>query len=145
MNEKAYLSERLDDQIKWYSDKSASAQRWFKILRGFELLAAASIPVIAGFGSDLTNTDFIIAVIGGLIVVSGAFISLNQLQENWIEYRKTCETLKQEKYLYLTKSEPYDKDGSFALLVQRVEGLISNENSAWTQYTQSNIEKTKAE
>jgi hypothetical protein len=55
------------------------------------------------------------------------------LQEHWIEYRATAESLRREKFLFLTQTEPYDKDDAFHLLVQRVEALLSNENTEWVQ------------
>jgi len=35
--------------------------------------------------------------------------------------------------LFLTQTEPYDKDDAFHLLVQRVEALLSKENTDWAQ------------
>jgi hypothetical protein len=35
--------------------------------------------------------------------------------------------------LFLTQTDPYDKDDAFHLLVQRVEGLLSKENTDWVQ------------
>jgi hypothetical protein len=43
------------------------------------------------------------------------------LQEHWIEYRATAESLRKEKFLFLTQTEPYDKDDAFPVLVQRVK------------------------
>jgi hypothetical protein len=43
----------------------------------------------------------------------------------------------------MTKAEPYHEEEPFRLFVQRVESLISKENSAWSQYTQTSIENTK--
>jgi hypothetical protein len=42
--------------------------------------------------------------------------------------------LKHEKYLYLTKTEPYDGEDAFNELVKRVEDMISKENTRWSQY-----------
>src|SRR5207245_9214987 len=78
--------------------------------------------------------DVIIALISGLL-------SLYRLQQLWIQYRTTCESLKHEKYLYLTKTEPYDGEDRFPVLVQRVESLISKEHSKWVQYFSSIQEK----
>lgn len=135
MNEAEYIEARVDDQIRWYSDRSRRAQRRFKWLRGFETAAAAAIPVIAGFGQDLHRYDLVLAVLGALIALSSALISLNQYQENWIEYRTTAESLKHEKFLFLARADPYRCDNAFSQLVTRVEALISKENSAWAQNT----------
>lgn len=143
MNDEEYMSSRVDHQIGWYDGKSKKAQRWFKCLRGTEIVAAAAIPLIAGFANDPFPTSLVLGLLGALIAVISAAISLNQFQENWTEYRTTCESLKHEKFLYLTKAEPYHEEEPFRLFVQRVESLISKENSAWSQYTQASIENSK--
>ena len=62
-----------------------------------------------------------------------SLLGLLNLQEHWIEYRATAESLRREKFLFLTQTEPYDKDDAFHLLVQRVEALSSKENAEWAQ------------
>lgn len=143
MNAEEYIESRVDDQIGWYDKKSQKAQFWFKWLRGAEIVAAAAIPLIAGFAADPLPVTLIVGLLGAFIAVISAAISLNQFQENWTEYRTTCESLKHEKFLYLTKAEPYHEEESFRLFVHRVESLISKENSAWSQYTQASLENTK--
>jgi Protein of unknown function (DUF4231) len=61
---------------------------------------------------------------------------------HWIEYRATAESLKKEKFLFLTQTDPYDKDDAFHLLVERVEALLSKENTEWLQ---SVMKPSKAE
>ena len=137
-----YITERVDDQIGWYDQKSQRAQSWFKRLRGLEIIAAGAIPLFAGFGGGSTWSVIVVGVLGAIVAVLASLLSLNQFQENWIEYRTTCESLKHEKYLFLTKAEPYNEDDPFDLFVQRIESLISKENSAWSQYTRSGAEST---
>lgn len=144
MKDEEYIESRVDDQIHWYDRKSQRAQCWFKWLRGVEIVAASAIPVIAGFSKEPFPGALVIAILGALIVVIAGTVSLNQFQENWIEYRTTCESLKHEKFLYLTKSEPFHIEEPFHLFVQRIESLISKENSSWSKYIQGNIEKTKS-
>ncbi len=135
MDEEAYLKERLDDQIDWYSQKSKRSQNWFKTLRVIEIVAAATIPLLAGYATDAEpELKIIIGLLGIIIAFIAGFISLNKFQEIWIEYRTTSETLKHHKYLFLTKSAPYNTDDAFQALVQTVEALISKENSNWNNY-----------
>jgi hypothetical protein len=72
------------------------------------------------------------------------FSVLSSVQELWIEYWETCETLKKEKVLYQTVVEPYATADAFAVLVQRVETLISKENTDWGQYSMKPEEKPKS-
>lgn len=139
MNEEEYLKDRLNDQIDWYDKKSQTNQKWFKRLRLLEIVVAAIIPFLAGIGTSVPYYSIIIGGLGVMIAVSAGLSALYKYHENWIEYRTTSETLKHEEYLYQTKCQPYDGDDAFCKLVQRVEGLISKENTQWSRY----VEKTK--
>jgi hypothetical protein len=120
--------ERLEDQIQWYDRKSRQAQRHFKLFKLIQLLAAASIPVVATIGVNAA----IPAALGGAIVVLEGFLQLNQYQQNWAAYRSTCEALKHEKFLFLGHAGPYARaDDGLPLLADRIEGLISQEHAKW--------------
>ena len=134
MNEEEYLDKRLEDQINWYSRKSQFNQRWHKRLRLIEIVLASIIPFLAGMKNNIPYSEWIIGGLGVIIAGTAAAISLYKLQENWIQYRTTAETLKHEKFLYLTKTTPYTSENSFTQLVQRVESLISKENYQWDMY-----------
>ncbi|MCI5145291.1 MAG: DUF4231 domain-containing protein [Candidatus Electrothrix sp. AR3] len=136
MKEEQYLTERLEKQITWYSKKSKKNQRWFQWLRIIEIISAGIIPFLAGRPS-MAYSEWLIGGLGILVAVSAAVIALFKYQENWLEYRTTAEQLKHEKYLYLTNVKPYDADDKFSLLVDRVESLISRENSAWADFSRN--------
>jgi len=126
-----YLEQRLDNQIDLYSDKSSRCKVWYRSLRIIEFVAAAIIPLLSGM-DNLLYSNWIIGGLGMLIAISAATGSLFKYHENWIQYRATSEALKHEKFLFLGGSAPYDEENAFQLLVQRVEGLISKENTNWT-------------
>ena len=136
MDEEKYIKERLDDQIDWYDQKSKRSQNWFKSLRVIEIVAAATIPFLAGYATDTSpELKVIIGLLGVIIALVAGIISLNKFQETWVEYRTTSEMLKHHKYLFLTKSSPYETGDAFQALVQTVEALISKENSNWNNYS----------
>lgn len=141
MDANQYISERLDDQITWYDRRSQWNQQWFKRLQVTQIIAAASIPFLVSLlpGTDLPS-KIILGLLGLIIAGLAAFLGLYQLQENWLRYRTTCESLKHEKYIFLTKTDPYQGSDSFPLLVERVESLISRENTSWAQATRSSVE-----
>ncbi|MEM9273347.1 MAG: DUF4231 domain-containing protein [Cyanobacteria bacterium P01_F01_bin.143] len=134
MDDNEYLSDRLEDQIRWYSKKSQYNQKYYKRLRLTEIVSAAVIPFLAGM-QDFSYSKLIIGILGVVIAISAAASSLYKFQENWIQYRTTAETLKHEKYLYLTKSPPYDGEAPLKALVERIESLISKENTQWASST----------
>lgn len=134
MDETAYLKERLDNQITWYDKKSQLNQRCYKVIQVSQLIAAASIPLLSGFVLDKEITfKLLIGGLGTIIAILNGIEGLLKFQENWIEYRTTCESLRHEKYFFDTKTNPYDGSEPFHLLVERVEALISKENSKWTK------------
>ena len=139
MNEEEYLKERLDDQLAWYGTKSKYNQNWYKGLRLSEIVSAALIPFLSGMGDKVPYGAWFIGALGVLIAIASATSSLSKFHENWIQYRTTVEQLKHEKFLYLARVKPYDLDDRFSLLVERVESLISKENSYWAQ----SIKKTQ--
>lgn len=135
MNQNEYLEKRLDDQIKWYDESSVKNQKWFKRLQVIVIIASASIPFLSGYMSETTvYIKIVVGILGLVIAAITAVLGLYQFQENWMEYRTTCESLRHEKYLFLTGAEPYHVDEPFLLLVERVEGLISKENTNWSSH-----------
>jgi hypothetical protein len=128
----AYLEQRVRDQIDWYGRKGRSNQRWFKLLRVVEIAAAALIPFLTAV-PDVTYMKYVIGGLGVLITVVAGLLALFQFQERWTEYRTTGESLKRERFLFLTKAEPYAGADGFSNFVQRIETLISKENVSWAQ------------
>jgi hypothetical protein len=71
--------------------------------------------------------------LGVVVAIIASILALLRFQEHWINYRATAEALKTEKLLFLTQTQPYEKEDAFHLLVQRVEALLSRENTEWLQ------------
>jgi Protein of unknown function (DUF4231) len=134
---------RLEDQLDWYDRKSLQSQRTYKRIKIVEIIAAAAIPFLAALnisqGSWSQYISWIVGGLGVLITILEGMLHLNQYQQNWISYRSTCEGLKHEKYTYLAKAAPYkDALDAHALLAERVESLVSQENAKWASVQQQN-------
>jgi hypothetical protein len=143
VNAEEYLKDRLEAEINWYDDKSAHNKLCHTITRGVEIVCSAVIPLLAGFVKVWEPwIAIIMGVLGILVAIAAGFSSLQKFQENWIKYRTTAESLKKEKYLFNTKVQPYDIGDPLPTLVQRVETLISQENTNWAQYM---MQPTKGE
>ena len=128
-----YIEQRLNDQINWYGQKSRTNQLWFKRLRLAEIVAAAVIPFLAGFAGESLSIKIAIGALGVVVAIIASLLALLRLQEHWINYRAIAEALKTEKFLFLTQTQPYDAGDIFHFLVQRVEALLSKENTEWMQ------------
>ena len=121
---------RLEDEQAWYSQKARTARKTFKRIKLAEIIAAAFIPFLTG--QPWPYVTYVVGGLGVLITVLEGILHLNQYQENWTNYRNTAESLKHEKFLFLAKAGPYaNAADSRAVLAERVEALISQENSQW--------------
>ena len=141
MTPEEYLRDRVDDQIDWYSKKSKSNQNWFKGLKLVELASAAVIPFVAGMSSNIPCSVWILGLLGVMVTICAGVTSVYHHQENWINYRATSEALKHEKFLFLTRSGSYADESSFESFVQRIEALISRENSTWASGNKKQTKK----
>ncbi len=139
-----YIKQRLDDQIVWYDRKAATNQGAYKKLRLVEIMAAAAIPLLAGYADRSVYVALAIGGLGLVVTVLAGVIGLYRFQENWAEYRATAEALKQEKYLFLARAAPYDGDTPFELLVTRVEALLRAETTGWTQSMRKAVTSDRA-
>ena len=136
MTEEEYIEKRVNDQIQWYSKKSAINKNYHLSTRGLVIVFAALIPFAAGFITEKTiQLNYVIAVLGVLTAIFTGLSELLKFQEKWIEYRITSEKLKHEKILFKTNSGPYNRTlNQFKFFVSRIENLINKENSAWSQH-----------
>ena len=135
--------ERLEDQIAWYDRKSISNQQYFKRIKMVEITAAAIIPFLSASG--LPKVTWVIGGLGVVITVLEGMLHLNQYQQNWTNYRSTCEALKHEKYVYVGKASPYAGVADpHALLAERIESLVSQEHAKWASGQQQDA-KPKAQ
>lgn len=139
-----YINERLEDQIKWYDQKSSSNQNRFKKCKWAEMALGGIIAVLTPAITNCELIKYIIAASSAGIVILVALHGLHNFHENWIEYRKTSELLKNEKYTYLNKAGVYKElsdNERFILLVERCESIISHENINWANMNSGSTSK----
>ena len=133
---------RLENQRKWYAEKSATNQKWYKTLKLIQIVLAAAIPIFALL--PVPHTKFIVAIFGALIAILEGVQQLYQFHSLWTEYRSTTEHLKHERYLFLSLSGPYrelTQDEALILLAERVEEHISKEHAKWIDSSKRAVPK----
>ena len=137
MDADQYLKERLEDQIKWLSGKSAWNQKWYKRLRALEIVLGCLIAFLVAYADVSPAVKFAVGALGVGVAALGGIVSVYRFQENWIEFRMTAESLKRERFSFLTGAPPYDGDDRFAILVQRTEAILGSESGQWATGTVS--------
>ena len=140
---KDYVVNRVNDQINWYDKKSMLSQKKYKFFTFVTILCSALTPIIANLVIPDYTYKLVVSILGVVVTLSQAIINMSKYNEQWIEYRTVCETLKQEKYMFIANAGVY-RDHSdyetFIYFTERIESIISQENVNW-----ANIKKQKQE
>ena len=76
MTPEQYLQDRIDDQIRWYGDRSRSNQTTYRRLRTIEIVLAASIPLLAGYVGEVPSLRVAVGAAGVLLAVIAGFATL---------------------------------------------------------------------
>jgi hypothetical protein len=125
-----YISERYEDQIKWYSDKATHYKRLYQFFQWAVIILSATVPVLILIVPE--EQQLITVGISVLLTIGTSGLKTFKFQENWINYRTISESLKKEKYFYDAGLDDYiNCDDRMSTFVERVESLISRENSMW--------------
>lgn len=132
---KKYLDERYKNQVDWYDKKSMINQKKYNYIQFFLIIFSSLTPIliVIDFCQPINAYIKWSPVFTSVIVaILTSVLKCFKYQENWINYRSTCETLKKEYYYYEAAINQYsDSEDKEALFVERVESLISRENTLW--------------
>lgn len=132
MTEEEYLRDRLENQLRWHSDKAAENQKKYKLFQLIVIIAGALVPLFTSVSdTDAVYTKWIVGLLGVVVAGTAAAISLYKFQENWVQYRIIAEALKTEQFLFATKAPPYDGPDPFKDLVVRVEEILVEQQRKW--------------
>jgi len=129
-----YLKDRYYDQMNWYDRKAMSNQKCYRFYQWALIVLSAVTPVLVAVDKgDIWPCLWLITLVSSaLVAIMTSALKVFKYQENWISYRTTCETLRKEIHFYESGSGAYesavDREGLF---VERVESLISRENTLW--------------
>src|SRR5690606_17353623 len=83
------------------------------------------------------GVDSITVIVSLLVAGAAALESLYKYGENWNSYRSAAEELQAEKNFYDMQSGPYaNNPNSFSTFVERVEGIVANQNGKYFQAVQ---------
>ncbi|HRK83272.1 MAG TPA: DUF4231 domain-containing protein [Saprospiraceae bacterium] len=135
LDQETYIKDRVEGQIKWYSNKSSAAQKRYKLFKVITLLCAVLIPFLTGLLEEIFWMKYVIGTLGVAIAAVEGIQSLYKNRELWLEYRGTSEALKREKLLFQTLSGDYTEAADpFKLFVLKSEEIMAGEQSGWKEY-----------
>lgn len=151
MTDEEYINERLVAQMNWYDRKSSENKTKYKRIKRAESVIAALIPVVITFGAFKVVQEYnlevflqVVAALAGVaLVIMNSFLELDEHHKLWKEYRVTCEMMRHERYMYMTRSEPYDEADAFPRLVDKIEAILNSETQRWKQIDKKADKKAK--
>jgi Protein of unknown function (DUF4231) len=130
-----YVNERYVAEISWYDGKSMRNQIWYRTLQWSLIVLSASTPVVIALAQKTDSTPWVKSlslITSVLVAILATSLKTFKFEENWINYRTTCETLKKEIHFFNAGLDEYkDSQDREGLFVRRVEALISRENTLW--------------
>jgi len=136
-----YQKGRYQVEINWYDKKAIQNHNKYKLLQWTAIVLSVVTPILIIVETD--HIRWIVVAIAALVAISIAALKTFKYQENWINYRTTCETLRKEIHFYNACIQGYEAvEDKEALFIQRVESFISRENTLWI-ITQEKKENTK--
>ncbi len=136
-----YKKDRYQKETAWYDKKAIQNHHRYNLFQWATVILAALTPVLILIGDVLTKWPA--AGVAVAVAICTGALKAFKYQENWINYRTTCETLKKEVHFYEADTAGYDKvEDKMSLFVERVEALISRENTLWST-TQARKEEKK--
>ena len=136
MNQEEYIKERVENQIKWYSGKSSTCQKKYKVWQVIKVIAALLITTLSLWAEEElfgVKMTYVVAILGAFIIFIESFIKIYDYKKLWVQYRMASENLNREKLYFETKSEPYDGSEPFKLFVQNCENIMKGENQGWEE------------
>jgi heme/copper-type cytochrome/quinol oxidase subunit 3 len=122
-----YLSTRYETAVNWYDAKSIRNKFWYYFIQTSLITLSAVTPILA-----LVELKWPTTITASVVAILTGLLKFLQLQENWLNYRAVCETLRKEFHIFNADIGDYshaiDKQ---QLFVDRVENVISREHTLW--------------
>jgi Protein of unknown function (DUF4231) len=138
MDAQTYLKDRVEDQLNYFSAKSATSKKWYYRLQIISIACGIAIPILVGYVTQVDFLKYIVGGLGALVAFTESVQLVYKYKENWINYRGTAEALTRERFLFEANSGPYAAaPDAYKLFVEHIENILSSENRTWMVYSRT--------
>lgn len=139
----SFLDGRYKEQLSWYDTKSQKNKQAYQAFQWGVVIASATLPaLIVALPESLKWISVVLSIV---LAIGTTALKTFKFQEIWINYRTIAETLKKEKVFFDAEIGDYaDSENPELLFVERVENLISRENSLWIISVRDDDESKKS-
>jgi hypothetical protein len=126
-----YISERINQEIAYYNKTAGKYKNRYLQMRAITVIGGALVPVLVNV--HLPYVDIVTTIISLAVVLLVSLESVYHYREQWTNYRSAEQNLRNEYFLFTTKSgryATYSEEAAFSLFVDRVEEEIDAENAS---------------
>ncbi|KAB2880910.1 DUF4231 domain-containing protein [bacterium] len=142
-----FIEERYNKETNWYDHKAQKYKTYYTRFQFSVIILSTLTPVIISQESNMSRSgefDYwkLVAIsLSTAVAIITTLLKTFKFHETWINYRTTCETLRKEIHLYNASVGEYGRTAEKEkLFVERVESLISRENTLWLSISRTEKE-----
>jgi Protein of unknown function (DUF4231) len=123
------LWQELNAQFRWYERAATRNRVSYQVLKVVAMVFGAAVAVLAAAAAPSAIT----AALAASVVVLEGVQQVFQFHPNWITYRATAETLRQNAFAYLARVGPYaSAESRRDRLAEFMRDVTTKENASWS-------------
>ena len=155
MDATTYLTDRVEDQLAYYQKAANKAKRAYAWMQSSIIVLGLIVPVIvnipASWGTgesaiDLTGEIRIAVTVFSLtLAILTGLLSFRKYDDQWLSYRMTEESIKHEKFLFLTRAGHYGNEPAFPTFVEKFESIVSAEHGKFRSLIEESRRPTRTD
>jgi hypothetical protein len=130
----------INKEINWHDNKAIIYKKYCERIKIIKVIFAIVISILSAIALNhaMTFIPIVTVVIAGGITFLEALSNIKQYEELYINYRKTCQALINERRLFESFSKPYVKTDKERLnkYVVKCSDIIKENNHNWDQIQQ---------
>lgn len=150
--EKHFLTARWLEQVLWMEGKSGRSQKRYYAFRVTTIIGGIILPALVSL--NITDSQARVTMVWAtfflsqVVAISAAIEEFFHYGERWKHYRRTCESLKTQGWLFFQLSGPYinykNHEQAFSVFANQVEDILHHDVEVYsTQVVQENKKEEK--
>lgn len=138
MDAGTYFEKRVEDQLNYYEKAAKRAKRTYMWMQSSIIVLGLLVPVIVNIPSSWGSGDSAVDLTGEIRIAVTVFsltlailtgiMNFRKYGDLWLSYRLTEESIKHEKFMFLTRAGPYESEPAFPPFVEKFESIVSAEH-----------------
>lgn len=144
---KHFLTARWLEQVLWMEVKSGKSQKRYYAFRVTTIIGGIILPALVSL--NITDSQVRVTMVWAtfflsqVVAISAAIEEFFHYGERWKHYRRTCESLKNQGWLFFQLSGPYinykNHEQAFSVFANQVEDILHHDVEVYsTQVVQEN-------